>query len=675
MATSIAHLERYVARMESILDDRDMRGLYKHLKSLVGLDGRQTGGQQPVKDENGVMLRSKGGVLRRWARFFGTLLNAESPTLNPSIIEEVKQRPKVPTNDGSQHVGSAPTLEETQRAARGMKNWKAPGHDSLPLEILNIDDVDDPIVIEDFHAILVKVWNRRGVPQEWKNATIKELERTRSIPLNMYLVDLQKAYDSVDRELPARAGIPEEMIAVIRQFYDGMQARVRMDDGELSEWFEVTQGLGRGCVLFPLLFIICFAAPLEVVLVRFSEDEVTLGDLVYLEEEAGTRAMTPLERVRKAVWGMLYADDAEFVSRSAEGLARMMTSIGEIGSFGLTVSEKKTEILLMKVPEKKPRKGAPPPPPPPPTAPQVIEAAGQKYAQTAEFRYLGSRVREDVELTKEINHGAEQRGLVSGTWACLRKYARECFDRPTALWGLKIRLLKAEAMEALLIGCMTWAPRRKHYDLLTTTRHRLLLRVIGYRRARGQYRQLSNAQALKYVECQSVEATVRQRRLLFAGAVARQSDGRLPKRLMLGDIVGGKDPESGRSEKNWVLCLKDDFVEFGANAESTAGDLRTFGIPSGCWPVIAKLEKEVPWFKGVMEGAEKFMVKWHKEQEQIIILRAEERNKNTGKKKEGQQSRGGREHGRVKRRKTEDTTEAEESRTEMTEQIERCVPG
>ena len=55
----------------------------------------------------------------------------------------------------------------------------------------------------------------------------------------MCFVDLQKAYDSVDRELLrkvlARAGVPEEMIAVIRQFHDGMQARVRMDDGELSD--------------------------------------------------------------------------------------------------------------------------------------------------------------------------------------------------------------------------------------------------------------------------------------------------------------------------------------------------------------------------------------------------------------------------------------------------------
>ena len=67
-----------------------------------------------------------------------------------------------------------------------------------------------------------------------------------------------------------------------------------------------------------------------------------------------------------------------------------------------------------------------------------------------------------------------------------------------------------------------------------------LLRVIGYRRERGTYRQLSYAQALKKTGCQSVEATIRQRRLLFAGAIARQPDGRLPKRLVDGKLVGGE---------------------------------------------------------------------------------------------------------------------------------------
>ena len=184
---------------------------------------------------------------------------------------------------------------------------------------------------------------------------LQGLARRRRIPLYMCFVDLQKAYDSVDRELLwkvlARAGVPEEMIAAIRQFHDGMQAQVRMDDGELSDWFEVTQGLRQGCVLSPLLFKFFFEAATEVVLVRFSEDDTILKDLVYLEEEAGVGAGTPLERARRAVWAMLYADDAGVVSRSQEGLTRMMTTIVEVfGEFGLTVSEKKTEIVLMRAP-------------------------------------------------------------------------------------------------------------------------------------------------------------------------------------------------------------------------------------------------------------------------------------------------------------------------------------
>ena len=101
-------------------------------------------------------------------------------------------------------------------------------------------------------------------------------------------------------------------------------------------------------------------------------------------------------------YGGCYADDAGVVSRSAEGLARMMTIIVEVfGEFGLTVSEKKTETLLMRAKDK-PTSTPQPPPPPPPLL--TIEAAGQKYAQTTEFRYLGGLVNKLGDLTREINY-------------------------------------------------------------------------------------------------------------------------------------------------------------------------------------------------------------------------------------------------------------------------------
>ena len=115
------------------------------------------------------------------------------------------------------------------------------------------------------------------------------------------------------------------IIDAIHQFHDGMWARVRMDDGELLEWFEVTQGLRQGCVLSPLLFNIFAAVMMEVVLRRFSEDDTILEDLVFLDERSGGGPDEALlDRVLRVVWSMLYVDDAGIVSRSPAEVARMM---------------------------------------------------------------------------------------------------------------------------------------------------------------------------------------------------------------------------------------------------------------------------------------------------------------------------------------------------------------
>ena len=180
-------------------------------------------------------------------------------------------------------------------------------------------------------------------------------------------------------------------------------------------------------------------------------------------------------------------------------------------------------------------------------------------------------------------------------------------------------------MEALLYGCVTWAPRREHYRALRKIHYRLLLRVIGYRRVQGTYRQLSYAQALKKTGCQSVEATIRQRRLLFAGALARQPDGRLPKRLAFGTLVGGEDPGPGCPEQHWLKCLRDDFQAFGATDGSTDDNPRTFGVESALWPVAAKKEGGIPWHTGVLQGAERFMTSWHNSEEEASRLRAVKR--------------------------------------------------
>ena len=78
-------------------------------------------------------------------------------------------------------------------------------------------------------------------------------------------------------------------------------------------------------MLSPLFFIIFFAAVLTVVLQRFSEATVILAELGHLKEPSTSLGPEPtMHYVRRAVRGMLHANDASIVSQSLQGLAKMM---------------------------------------------------------------------------------------------------------------------------------------------------------------------------------------------------------------------------------------------------------------------------------------------------------------------------------------------------------------
>ena len=124
-----------------------------------------------------------------------------------------------------------------------------------------------------------------------------------------------------------------------------MTASVRID----LRW---SKDYGKDACHPPLLFKIFFAAVLNVVHQKFSEEPAILAELVHLKEPSTSIGPeSAMDYVRRAVWAMLYADDACIVSRSPQGLAQMMEVIVKVYRvFALNVSANKTETMCMPPP-------------------------------------------------------------------------------------------------------------------------------------------------------------------------------------------------------------------------------------------------------------------------------------------------------------------------------------
>ena len=116
------------------------------------------------------------------------------------------------------------------------------------------------------------------------------------------------------------------------------------------------------------------------------------------------------------------------------------------------MSEKKTETMLLRRANQAFR-----------TSPLVVEAAGQRYMQTMLFLYLGGLVDASADIMPEMKR------RIRLAWACYNRFKRELYDMEDAPFTLKVRMLKAEVMETLLYGCVTWTLGQEHFAELRTS--------------------------------------------------------------------------------------------------------------------------------------------------------------------------------------------------------------
>ena len=195
-------------------------------------------------------------------------------------------------------------------------------------------------------------------------------------------LDLQKAYDSVHRDamshLLKTMGVPAHFVDFIVRWFNQRRSSVLVN-GQLADPFPVAKGLPQGEILAPDLFNL-FITPLQYYL-----DELQgYGGVEWpAREAAGARRL-----VIRDLW---YADDMAALAVSASELQLVLNAVARWSAdWGINIGFGDGKTAVMYVPwDPKARQDAS-------RTPDVF-AGGVKVAWVDEYRYLGMRLRSDLQ--------------------------------------------------------------------------------------------------------------------------------------------------------------------------------------------------------------------------------------------------------------------------------------
>ena len=606
-------LRKKTEEIQSFADRKDMKKFHDALKTIYG--PKSSGATTLLSADGKTLLTDKEAILERWAEHFNSVLNRPSsinedaidrlPQIEcnvlldefPTVTETIKAVQQLSS-------GKAPGAD-----AIPAEVYKAGG---LPMaekltELFHCMWRKEAIPQEFKDAFIIHLYKRKGNPQVCDNHrgisllsiagkilakillnrlnvhldqtglipesqcgfrkergtidmifTARQLQekcQEQNVDLYMTFVDLTKAFDTVSRDglwkIMAKFGCPPRFIAMVRQFHDGMQARVQ-NDGEFSEPFEVTNGVKQGCVLAPALFSMMFSAML---MDAFQDSDTGFpiryrfdGNIFNLRRlQAKTKVQTDV------LDELLYADDMDKNASTEAKMQRAMDQVSQsCDNYDLTISTKKTEVVHQPAPGK-------------PYNEPTITVNGQKLKVVDKFTYLGSTlsraVHIDDEITARIAKASVAFGLRANVW-----------ERNGIKLDTKLKVYKAVVLPTLLYACETWTVYQRHAKRLNHFHLSCLRKLLKIK----WQDKIPDTEVLTKAGMQSMHTVLKLAQLRWTGHVIRMPDARLPKKVFYGELQEGKRSQGGQKKR-----YKDTLKAF----------LKDFEIPMGSWEQTAQSDQ------------------------------------------------------------------------------------
>ena len=398
---------------------------------------------------------------------------------------------------------------------------------------------------------------------------LQEKCQEQNVALYSTYVDLTKAFDTVSRDglwkIMHKYGCPSKFVSMVRQFHDGMEARVQ-ENGEYSEAFPVTNGVKQGCVLAPTLFSMMFSAMLTD---AFRDGDVGIafkyrmdGKLFNLRRlQAKTKVMTDIIR------DFLFADDCAL---NTSNEADMQCSIDRFShsctDFGLTISTKKTEVLHQPAPGRE-------------FVQPNIQVNGESLKVVDRFTYLGSTLSQNTTIDNEVNT------RIARASAAFGRLQSTVWKRRGIGLQTKLNVYRAVVLPTLLYACETWTVYQRHAKKLNHFHTTCLRRLLNIR---WQDR-IPDTEVLARSGLSSIHTILIQYQLRWAGHVVRMPDDRLPKKIFYGELQEGKRSQGGQ-KKRFKDTLK--------------VSLKAFDIDPNSWEMDA--QNRSAWRSSIYKGSERY---------------------------------------------------------------------
>jgi hypothetical protein len=369
-------------------------------------------------------------------------------------------------------------------------------------------------------------------------------------PLFLCFIDIQKAYDSVDRNFLWKVcrcyGISDKLTRLLELLHSKTKARVRIN-GELSESFEIETGLMQGGIISPMLFNIVFDYVIRKVIEEAGINGIKLAfgsrDFFHTNKDQ----FEDLDVV-----ALMYADDLVAISDKVADIERFIRTFEKVTQqCGLTMNVKKTCIMSLKqFKEDSQRRiikgqeiGVPN---------LNIIIRNENIELVEYFPYLGCIVSRDQSMEKEIE------AKLAKAATAFNMLRNTIWYRKSVSLEAKFRIFRACVLPVLLHGIEVWsltmAQERRINSFYMKCLRTIICVNLGDR--------MANDTILGITGQPHIENIMRRNRLRWSGHANRMNkednEPSLVRKIMFSYYANVKRPRNSGIKKRWEDKIEDD---------------------------------------------------------------------------------------------------------------------